>query len=283
MIREELKLPLTPIPEILNLSVREVMLKVLNEEDKETVEQSFEESRKEDKPKEDKSEKEYVCEICGKKTKELYQLRTGQYSELLPDKKVCWDCYVRLHKELYEKYGKCPECGAKITLAKWPDFKCENGHIINVNFIEIDTKKILDDAYGKVSVEEYKKLYDKYFTVRDAIEEKYNKPVLNVQLVSVDRSVTGVVYTPIQSLPIKRLKDEIREAEKEGKIFAGLEVFFKDHSKAWMNENLVEIEKPELVKEAERYLRKRIQGYTEEDETSHPTIQRTTLNKWTER
>ena len=85
------------------------------------------------------------------------------------------------------------------------------------------------------------------------------------EMVTVDRSVTDVTYTSIQSLPIKKLKDKIKEIEGE-EIFAGLEVFFKDHTKIWISENLVEIEKPKLVRETERYLRKRIHGHTEEDE-----------------
>ncbi len=65
-------------------------------------------------------------------------------------------------------------------------------------------------------------------------------------------------------------------------VFAGMTiVFFKDHTEMWMSENLIEIEKPELVKEVERYLRKRIQGYTEEDKPPHSAIQHTTLTKWT--
>ncbi len=78
------------------------------------------------------------------------------------------------------------------------------------------------------------------------------------------------------------LKKGLVDGIKKEEIFAGMTiVFFKDHSEAWMSENLVEIEKPELVKEAERYLRKVIQGCTKENETSHPAIQYTTLNKWT--
>ena len=99
-------------------------------------------------------------------------------------------------------------------------------------------------------------------------------------LATLDRFITSVTYSSVRSLPISSLRDRIREAEERGEIFAGLEVFFKDHTETWMSENLIEIEKPEIVKEAERYLNKRIQGYIEEDETSHPTIQRTTLDKW---
>ncbi len=78
----------------------------------------------------------------------------------------------------------------------------------------------------------------------------------------------------------KFLERGLRDGIEKKKIFAGLLVFFKGHSNAWMNENLVKIEKPKIVKEAEKYLSKRKQGYTD-DETSYPTIQRTTLNKWT--
>ena len=46
MVREESKLPLTPTPEILNLSAKEITLKILSEEDKETAEQSLEKENK---------------------------------------------------------------------------------------------------------------------------------------------------------------------------------------------------------------------------------------------
>ena len=75
----------------------------------------------------------------------------------------------------------------------------------------------------------------------------------------------------------KGLVDEIEKEE----IFTGLPVMLKDHTEMWLDEDLIKIDKPELVKEAERYLRERVQGRIEEDKSSHSTIQRTTLNKWT--
>ena len=81
----------------------------------------------------------------------------------------------------------------------------------------------------------------------------------------------------------KKLKGEIAEIEKEEGIFAGLSVFFKDdHTETWMGENLLKIEKPELVKKAEKYLRRITQGYRnnnpEEEDSSN--IQHTPLTEW---
>ena len=81
-----------------------------------------------------------------------------------------------------------------------------------------------------------------------------------------------------------KLKDEIREIEKKtGGVFAGLSVSFNDFTETWMDENLTEIEKPELVKKVEKYLKKVTQGYTKGDynEDSHSTIQHTPLTEWT--
>jgi len=44
---------------------------------------------------------------------------------------------------------------------EWLNFKCENNHINNVIFIKFDTERLLDYVYGKISEEEYKKLYDR--------------------------------------------------------------------------------------------------------------------------
>ena len=96
--------------------------------------------------------------------------------------------------------------------------------------IEINRKKLFDDIYGKVPPEEYKRLYVKYFTIKSMIEEKYNKLVHCVQAVSVDKDYAGVEYDPVGYYSMKDLMNKIREIEKEGKIFAGLDVFFKDHS-----------------------------------------------------
>ena len=62
----------------------------------------------------------------------------------------------------------------------------------------------------------------------------------------------------------EKLKGKIAEIEKEtGEMFAGLEVSFKeDHAETWMNKDLLTIEKPQLVKKAEEYLKKVVQGYT---------------------
>jgi len=102
----------------------------------------------------------YRCELCGKPTTELHNLRAGQLQEYFPDKKVWWDCYVKEHRKLYEEYGRCPECHTRIKLDKWPNFICKNGHITNVNFIEFDAERLLDDVYGKIP-EDYKKLHDR--------------------------------------------------------------------------------------------------------------------------
>ncbi len=144
MIREELKLSLMPIPEILNLPPREIILKTSSRKTSEETD----------------IEEKMVCEMCGAETDELHQLRTGQSIEYFPDKKVCWSCYLKEHKKVYEEHGRCPECYTKIYLDEWPNFKCENGHIINVNFIELNPEKILDDAYGKLPPNDYKKLHN---------------------------------------------------------------------------------------------------------------------------
>jgi|GEM_PF-1692624 len=44
---------------------------------------------------------------------------------------------------------------------EWLNFKCENSHINNGNFIEFDIKRLLDDVYGKIPAEDYKKLHDR--------------------------------------------------------------------------------------------------------------------------
>ena len=77
----------------------------------------------------------------------------------------------------------------------------------------------------------------------------------------------------------KKLKGRIIEIGKEtGEVFAGLPVSFNDFTETWMNEDLVEIEKPELVKKAEKHLRKVVQGYAKgDDEDSHSTVQHTPL------
>ncbi len=75
--------------------------------------------------------------------------------------------------------------------------------------------------------------------------------------------------------------------EKElGKVFAGLEVLFKDDpNETWMSENLLKIEKPELVKKTEKYLRRITQSYrnnnSEEEDSSD--IQHTPLTEWIKR
>ncbi len=66
LIREELKLPLVPIPEILNLSTREIISKVLSEIGDEKSEFTREESPE-----------ELTYEIFGKKTDKLHKLQTG--------------------------------------------------------------------------------------------------------------------------------------------------------------------------------------------------------------
>ena len=279
LIREKLELTLLPIPEILNYSTREIINRVLSEGNKENELDKYTKPTKNS----NQSEEGFICEICGKRTDKLHQLRTGQYAEFLPDKKVCMDCYVREYKKFYEKYGRCPECGAKIHLREWPDFECENGHSINVNFIEVDNKKLFDDIYGKVSPEEYKKLYDKYFTIKSMIEEKYNKLVCTCSLAIVDKSVTGVEYDPICYYTQKDLKNKIRKIEdaQEGMI-AGIIVFFKDYSEIWMNEDLVEIEKPEPVKNVEKYLKKTVQEYkSNNSEEDSSTTTHTPLTEWT--
>ena len=87
---------------------------------------------------------------------------------------------------------------------------------------------------------------------------------------------------PVGLSSMKDLKNKIREAEKEGKIFAGLDVFFKDHSETWMNVNLVKIEKPELVKKVEKYLKKTVQEYKNNNpEEDFSTTQHTPLTEWT--
>jgi len=151
MIRRELNLPLMPMLDILKLSVREIVIKAL-EEQKLEINQKIEET---------KETKTYRCELCGVKTTKLHRLRTGQLQECFPDKRVCWDCYLREHKKLYEGYGKCLDCHTRIKLDKWPNFICKSGHINNVNFIEFDTKRLLDDIYGKIREEDYKKLHDR--------------------------------------------------------------------------------------------------------------------------
>ena len=82
-----------------------------------------------------------------------------------------------------------------------------------------------------------------------------------------------------------KLKGKIREIEKiEGGTFAGLSVTFKDdfQNETWMSENLLKIEKPELVKKAEKYLRRITQSYrnnnSEEEDSSD--IQHTSLTEW---
>ncbi len=89
---------------------------------------------------------------------------------------------------------------------------------------------------------------------------------------------------PVGLSSMKDLKNKIREAEKEGKIFAGLDVFFKDHSETWMNVNLTEIEKPEIVKKAEKNLKKATREYKKNNsvEEDYSTAQHTSLTKWTE-
>ena len=131
--------------------------------------------------------------------------------------------------------------------------------------------------------EEYKKLYDKYFTIRDTIEEKHNKLVRTYSLAIVDKSATGVEYDLICYYTQKDLKNKIRKIEEaqEGMI-AGIIVFFKDHSETWMDINLTEIEKPEIVKKTERNLDKATREYKknnnpEEDfSTTHAP-----LTEWT--
>ncbi len=86
----------------------------------------------------------------------------------------------------------------------------------------------------------------------------------------------------------KKLKDKIKKAEKiEGGMFAGLLVTFKDdfQNETWMSENLLKIEKPQLVKKAEEYLRKVMKEYTgnKDNESSYSVIQHTALDNWTER
>ena len=81
-----------------------------------------------------------------------------------------------------------------------------------------------------------------------------------------------------------KLKGKIAEIEKKtGGVFAGLSVSFNDFTETWMDENLTEIEKPELVKKVEKYLKKVTQGYrnnnSEEEDSSN--IQHTSLTEWT--
>ena len=123
---------------------------------------------------------------------------------------------------------------------------------------------------------------DEIFTVKDAIEEKYNKPVHSVHVATVDRSITGVAYTPIWSFPISSLKDKIREIEKKTRgVFVGLDVSFNDSTEIWMNEDLVEIEKPEPVKNVEKYLRKTIQEYKNNNPEEDFSTTHTPLTEWT--
>ena len=52
----------------------------------------------------------------------------------------------------------CPECEGSVQLEKWPDFKCENGHITNCNFLKEEADESDQDVKcffcGQIIVEE---------------------------------------------------------------------------------------------------------------------------------
>jgi len=88
-----------------------------------------------------------VCELCGNPIptdslgrEDSHALNTGQFHEQIPHKIVCWKCYVDYHVKLCEEKCVCPKCGSPVkwagTYEDWANFKCSQGHIINVNFLK---------------------------------------------------------------------------------------------------------------------------------------------------
>ena len=72
-----------------------------------------------------------------------------------------------------------------------------------------------------------------------------------------------------------------KSEKKTGGVFAGLSVSFNDFTEAWMDEDLVEIEKPELVKKVEKYLKKVTQGYRNNNPEEEELQNTPHLTEWT--
>ena len=82
----------------------------------------------------------------------------------------------------------------------------------------------------------------------------------------------------------RKLKGGIAEIEEEtGEMFAGLEVSFKDNPDdgIWLNSDLIKIERPQLVKKVEEYLKKITRVYRNNNSEEEHSTQHTSLTKWT--